>query len=415
MRALRHRLQRGTRSFLLLAIGLSLPACDDPSGPTTGAPRRPPTETPDAPTGANITTTTTGLDIDDGYRVAVDGGDPQAVLANGTTLFEVDTGSRTFSLTGVNENCALTSAVSRTVTVVRAEIVPIEFVVTCTGTRPEPPPRSAILAFESGGDIYVADVDGSHLGRLTSDGQAGPNGLPDAYNADAAWSPGASRIAFSKYRQGGSHIYLIDADGANPTRLSPEGAYDEAPTWSPDGSRIAFVNRDTEGGDHIFVMSANGANRLQLTTNRQPNASPAWSPDGQRIAYVTYSDVDGGGPDIYVMNADGSRRVRVTSDEVVETDPAWSPDHRIVFSRSGVLFVVNADGTNPLRLTPADGSYAPAWSPNGQMIAFTRYTKCRLDPYGEESCRVDIWLLRMPAGPVERLPLTFSYDPSWRP
>jgi Tol biopolymer transport system component len=115
------------------------------------------------------------------------------------------------------------------------------------------------------------------------------------------------------------------------------------------------------------------------------------------------------------MNADGSRRVRVTSDEVVETDPAWSPDHRIVFSRSGVLFVVNADGTNPLRLTPADGSYAPAWSPNGQMIAFTRYTKCRLDPYGEESCRVDIWLLRLPAGPVERLPLTFSYDPSWRP
>ena len=391
-----------TYPVVVLVVGLSLPACDSPGGPSDELA---------GPTGARVTVTTSGLDIDlDGYRVALNDSDRGSVSPSDTMLIQLNPGRWTISLRGVTPNCTVDGTGSRAVTVVTAEVVAIEFVVVCTA-------RTGVLAFESGGDIYVAHMDGSNLRKLTSDG--GPN----SYNREAAWSPDGSRIAFSKSDgQWGAAIYLVDPDGANLTRLSPEGAYDATPTWSPDGSRIAFENRrDNTSGGHIFAMNADGTNRVQLTSNRQPNSSPAWSPDGHRIAYATYSDTAGdSGTHIYVINADGTNRVRLTNDQAFDSDPAWSPDGaRIGFSRYPDLLVMDADGTNLVRLTPArsepGGAGGPAWSPDGLMIAFARATNCRLDPY--PSCRVGIWVLPIAGGPMYELPLRAGRPggPSWRP
>lgn len=276
------------------------------------------------------------------------------------------------------------------------------------------------IAFDRSGEIYVAYMDGSNLRQLTFDGWDG------AYDSDAAWSPDGSRIAFSKSDgQWGAEIYVTDADGTNPTRLSPKGAYDASPTWSPDGNRIAFENRrDNRSGGHIFVMNADGTNRVQLTTNRQPNSFPAWSPDGRRIAYVTYADNPGdSGWDIYLMNPDGTNRQRLTSDPGYDFHPEWSPDgSRIAFSGpGGSLFVINADGTNLTRLTPARSENEfgwlewPAWSPDGLMIAFTRASDCYWDPYGDPICHIGIWVLPVSGGPMSELPLGRAFRPSWRP
>jgi Tol biopolymer transport system component len=371
-------------------------------------------------TGARITTRTTGLEVDtDGYRLVVDGTDKGVISSNGTVMTFLKPGSRTIALTGLAPNCALNGPGARTVTVVSSEIVPVEFVVVCSATGPQPPPTSGVLAFESSGDIYVSNMDGTHLGRLTSDGS------PNSYNREAAWSPDGSRIAFSKSDgQWGAAIYLIDPDGANPTRLSPEGAYDATPTWSPDGRRIAFENRgDNQSGGHIFVMNADGTNRVQLTSNRQPNSSPAWSPDGSRIAYVTYRDSAGDNDtDIFLMNADGSNREHLTSDGAGDLDPAWAPDgSRIVLSRAGDLVGVDADGTNLTRLTPPrsepGGSHGPDWSPDGTMIAFTQSTLLYVDPYGDPHTHVGMWVLRLADGAMTELPLQVGRPggPSWRP
>ncbi len=100
-----------------------LVACSDPSRPT------------DRPATAQITTRTTGLDIDpDGYRVSVDGTDRAAVSSNGSVLTEVDPGSRTIALTGLTPNCSVDGPGSRTVTIVEAEVAPIDFAVVCTAT-----------------------------------------------------------------------------------------------------------------------------------------------------------------------------------------------------------------------------------------------------------------------------------------
>ena len=91
------------------------------------------------------------------------------------------------------------------------------------------------------------------------------------------------------------------------------------PAWSPDGTRIAF-DSNREGTFEIYVMNANGTNPRRLT--RDGGGQPSWSPDGTRMAFI-------GGPakeaDIYVMNADGSNAVNLSNHPARDVAPAWSP------------------------------------------------------------------------------------------
>ena len=189
-------------------------------------------------------------------------------------------------------------------------------------------------------------------------------------------------------RPGVEVLHLADEDGSEPVPLA-EGAY---PAWSPDGTRIAFHRTPRERGSHrerardgeIYVMDVDGSTATRLGSGIQP----AWSPEGERVVFVSK---DG----IAVMNADGSGATTVLphdflDDAYAEWDlgvgaPAWSPDgERIVFQHMGdgyvlpaQIYVMNADGSDPRRLTPTDGrQYAesfPAWKPDGTQIVFWSY------------------------------------------
>src|SRR5690349_6604559 len=86
------------------------------------------------------------------------------------------------------------------------------------------------------------------------------------------------------------HIYVVEPDGTGLRDLStvsaPDGlVLDANPAWSPDGTKIAFdSNRGGSGATHVFVMNANGTGVHQITG--QPGSDPAWSPDGNRLAFV---------------------------------------------------------------------------------------------------------------------------------
>jgi dipeptidyl aminopeptidase/acylaminoacyl peptidase len=76
-------------------------------------------------------------------------------------------------------------------------------------------------------------------------------------------------------------------------------------------SGILFV----ADGD-IFLIQPDGSGRTQLTHSRRSESDPRWSPDGRRIAFVRLSDAEGypdEGAEVYVMNADGSNPTRLTA------------------------------------------------------------------------------------------------------
>jgi Tol biopolymer transport system component len=71
----------------------------------------------------------------------------------------------------------------------------------------------------------------------------------------------------------------MDADGTGVTRLTYDSANNRSPAWSPDSSKIAFVSF-IDGKPVIYVMNADGFNPTILRTiyNTQRDNAPDWKP-----------------------------------------------------------------------------------------------------------------------------------------
>jgi Tol biopolymer transport system component len=142
-------------------------------------------------------------------------------------------------------------------------------------------------------EIYVMNADGSQQTNLTNKHYWSLSDYPDdrypASDASPSWSPDSTRITFISYRlhdgKIGDAIYIMDADGSNQTcLLEPPagGGFNRAPAWSPDGSKIAFSGgrvRFTAGRDgdtDIWVINANGSSPTRLTTYWVESRSGWW-------------------------------------------------------------------------------------------------------------------------------------------
>ena len=258
---------------------------------------------------------------------------------------------------------------------------------------------------EEGPQVYVINADGSNPHRLTS-------GL--GWQGPLSWSPDGQYIATAR----GGDIWVMDADGSNPRNLTNYLAGDQEPAWSPDGQHIAFssnragrISAQAPAMD-IFVMNADGSDPRNLTDSATSDTSPAWSPDGSHIVFQSDRD---GNQEIYVMAADGSNLRNLTNHEGDDFGPAWSPDGRYIAfdsnrDRGGVdreIYLMEADGSNLRRLTDREGMNGlPTWSPDGRYIAF------QSDRDGESQ---EIHVMEVESGNVQRLTEHKAFMAGWSP
>lgn len=250
---------------------------------------------------------------------------------------------------------------------------------TPTAHQASEPGLTGWLAFYSDRDgnpeIYIMNADGSGVARLTND---------PAFDDSPALSPDGRQIAFLTARHDPNpkfpdlkyELYVMDVDGNNLRRLTTTEAAEDHPAWSPNGNRISFdADYDGDGYYEIYTIQPDGSNLIRLTSGAYNDQFADWAPDGKQIAF---SSDRKGNWDLFVMDADGSNQRAITSSPNWELFPAWSPDgSRIAFnglvprSRNTDIFLVNADGSDLLQLTDSPGfDENPAWSPEGSQIAF---------------------------------------------
>ncbi|MEO8139728.1 MAG: LpqB family beta-propeller domain-containing protein, partial [Gemmatimonadota bacterium] len=207
-----------------------------------------------------------------------------------------------------------------------------------TITAQAPGGAPALLTVFVTGDLLVASTRGGRFGiyaLIASEPATFFPVLADTFanTLDAVYSPDRTRLALASDRFGGGNydLFVSDADGRNPVRLTTESGVDLQPVWTPDGQRIVFVS-GRAGPRQVYVMNADGSEVHQLTALPGGAGEPAISPDGKTVAFTGFAGGPDGQSDVYIIPIDGGQPQPVTATrDRRETRPAYLPDGELTW------------------------------------------------------------------------------------
>ena len=229
-----------------------------------------------------------------------------------------------------------------------------------------------LLAFVAGDDVWLAPSGGGRAWPLTTDGA--PVSCP-------RFSPDGAKVAWTSSRDGGPEVYLADADGGNPARLT---------YWGDDE---ATVSGWTPAGEVLAVSAAGQPNYSPWAYAIRPGEAPRRLPlgpvtslarDGAATALLTgrlgrepafWKRYRGGTSGrIWVAPAEDQPFTRVLADLPGQLASPMLIGGRLAFisdhEGTGNVYSCALDGTGLVRHTDHDGPYARNASTDGERVAY---------------------------------------------
>ena len=240
--------------------------------------------------------------------------------------------------------------------------------------------------------IWMAPTAGGDPLALTAEGVS---------SAHARWRPDGKFLAFLSARdEGKTQVWLLNRLGGDAERLTdtPQDVQDFA--WSPDSSQLVLVLRDASSEELEAAKEnkdeavADRARAAESEAKDKRKAPKPWVIDRLQFKLDEVGYLDRRRTHLYVFDLAAKSLRQITSGDYDDSEPAWSPDGKwLAFSSNRsvpdpdatydqniwVVPASNSDkGAHPTQVTTnpgADGS--PAWSPDGEWIAYVT----QMDPH----------------------------------
>ena len=195
----------------------------------------------------------------------------------------------------------------------------------------------------------------------------------------------ADRVLLSRLGPTGAGLFIAQSDGRGEHPLLAATSLDYDPAWSPGGDWIAFTS-ERNGSADLYRVHPNGMGLQRLTDNAAYDDQAAFSPDEKQIVFV--SSRAGGYANLWLLDLASGKQHALTTGQGGDFRPAWSPDGQwIAFSSDrdsdlpdakgrwerlhiAGIFLVHPDGSGLKRLTAKDENFcgSPKWAADGKSL-----------------------------------------------